>query len=76
MLPRAQGRGCALGRTGTWLELEFYCVPARAWHSPAIDIGRTGKRAGREKKDEEEGKEESEEEELGEKEWRDLGSAV
>lgn len=42
-LPHAQGSGCALGRTGTWLELEFYCVPARAWHSHEIGIGRTGK---------------------------------
>lgn len=52
MLPHAQGSGCALGRTGTWLVLEFYCVPARAWHSHEIGIGRTGKCGSR--KDEEE----------------------
>ena len=36
VLPHAQGWcGRGLGRTGTWLVLEFYCVPARAWHSHA-----------------------------------------
>lgn len=52
MLPHAQGSGCALGRTGTWLELEFYCVPARAWHSHEIGIGRTGKCVSKKNKEE------------------------
>lgn len=51
VLPRAQGWcGRGLGRTGTWLALEFYCVPARAWHSHAsLRTGITkGKEGGRE----------------------------
>lgn len=55
MLPHAQGCGRALGRAGTWLELEFYCVPARAWHSPASEIGRTGKTSRQEEVESSEG---------------------
>lgn len=41
-LPRAQGWcGRALGSSGTWLALEFYCEPARAWHSHENGYGRT-----------------------------------
>ena len=44
MLPLALGCGqCDLDRTGTWWELAFYCVPARAWHSPANESRTTGK---------------------------------
>lgn len=47
-LPRAQER-CSrdLGSSDTWLTLEFYCVPARAWHSHASEYGRTEGRKGR-----------------------------
>lgn len=42
VLPRAQGWcGRALGSSGTWLALEFYCEPARAWHSHENGYGRT-----------------------------------
>lgn len=41
-LPRAQGWcGWTLGSSGTWLALEFYCEPARAWHSHENGYGRT-----------------------------------
>lgn len=41
-LPHAQGWcGRALGSSGTWLALEFYCEPARAWHSHENGYGRT-----------------------------------
>lgn len=41
-LPRAQGWcGRALGSSGTWLALEFYCEPARAWHSHENGYERT-----------------------------------
>lgn len=41
-LPRAQGWcGRARGSSGTWLALEFYCAPARAWHSHENGYGRT-----------------------------------
>lgn len=41
-LPRAQGWcGRALGSSGTWLASEFYCEPARAWHSHENGYGRT-----------------------------------
>lgn len=44
-LPRAQ-RWCGrdLGSSGTWWVLEFYCVPARAWHSHESECGRTERR--------------------------------
>lgn len=49
VLPRAQEWcGCDrdLGSSGTWLALEFYCVPARAWHSHASEYGTTEGRKG------------------------------
>lgn len=50
VLPRAQEWcGRDLGSSGTWLALEFYCVPARAWHSHASEYGRTEGSKGRER---------------------------
>lgn len=51
VLPRAQewcGWDRDLGSSGTWLALEFYCVPARASHSHASEYGRTEGRKERE----------------------------
>lgn len=65
VLPRAQEWcGRDLGSSGTWLALEFYCVPARAWHSHASEYGRTeGKEGKGARKDgRKEGREEEEEE--------------
>lgn len=46
-LPRAQEWcGQDLGSSGTWLALEFYCEPARAWHSHVSKCGRTEGREG------------------------------
>lgn len=52
VLPRAQGWcGRALGSSGTWLALEFYCEPARAWHSHENGYGRTeGRKEGKEER--------------------------
>lgn len=56
-LPRAQGWcGRALGSSGTWLALEFYCEPARAWHSHENGCGRTGGRKERMKEGRVEGR--------------------
>lgn len=52
-LPRAQGWcGRARGSSGTWLALEFYCEPARAWHSHENGYGRTEGRKERMKESE------------------------
>lgn len=52
-LPRAQGWcGRALGSSGTWLASEFYCEPARAWHSHENGYGRTEGRKERMKESE------------------------
>jgi len=70
VLPRAQERcGRGLGSSGTG-SLEFYCEPARAWHSHESEYGRTEGRKGGSRRGSEEGGESrrrgSEEEEEGE----------
>lgn len=81
VLPHAQGWcGRGLGRTGTWLALEFYCVPARAWHSHAslrtgISKGKKGgKKAAKGNKKKEE-KQESRTKENREREKGEGGEA-